>query len=79
MFRPEIPVLGEPAKVTGLTILVSVICNQCPAQSPLILVGAQRTGCPACGALYGLDAVQWDRHQPVPKVILNSTRPIVPV
>ena len=72
---PDVPVLGEPAKVTGFLILVNIICNQCEAQMPLILAGAQQTVCPACGAVYGLDLVSWDRQRPTPKIALNSTPP----
>lgn len=79
--HPEIPVVGEPAKVTGLAILVTIVCNQCDAGTSLILVGEQQVACSACGAVYGLDAVRWDRREPHPhitfNVMLRAARPLV--
>jgi hypothetical protein len=70
---PPVPILGEPAKVLGILVLVTVACNQCARPSPIILAGAQQAGCPHCGAVYGLDRVLWDRRDSVPKITLNST------
>lgn len=74
----DVPMLGEPGKVVGLTLLVSILCNQCDGpHEPILLVAPmdQKAVCPVCGALYGLDAVAWDRAKPLPRIVLNSSPP----
>ena len=75
-FSREVPRIGDPAKLLGLTIVVVAECQQCPAHEQLALVNAQTAVCPSCGATVGMDHLEWDRHQPVPTITLNATRPV---
>lgn len=76
--RPDIPIIGStpPAEIQGMTIVVVVECKQCDAKEVLALVNAQPAVCPACGATVSMDALNWRRDNPVPKIALSATRPI---
>lgn len=74
---PNIPLLGAPAKVLGMTIIVVVECQQCNSKEQIALVNAQPAVCPGCSALLAMDRVQWDKHNPTPKIAISaSPKPI---
>lgn len=67
----HIPRLDEPAAIVGLTILVSVQC-QCEAQTTLGLINAQPAVCEACGAVFSVDAVTWEKGSLTPSIRLSA-------
>lgn len=68
----SIPRLDEPAKVMGLTILVSVQC-QCGAPTLIGLLNAQSAVCEACGAVFSLDSVTWEKGSSTPAIQLSAS------
>lgn len=72
----RVPMVGAPARVDGMTLVVVVTCQQCKAGEQLALVNAQPATCPSCGATVSLEQVQWDRKNPVPRIELNASRPL---
>ena len=74
-----VPLLGEPAKVVQLTVLVVIECNQCEAHSRLTLIDGQSAVCTHCGAMYQADRVTWDRRVAVPSIALTASRPVATI
>lgn len=68
----HIPRLDEPATVRGLTILVPVQCG-CGSETMIGLMNAQPAACEACGAVFSLDSVAWEKGAPTPKIALSAT------
>ncbi len=69
----QIPRLDEPATVTGLTIVVGILCKQCDATSAIGLLNGQPAVCESCGAVYSLDAVAWEKGAAAPQVRLSAS------
>lgn len=74
--RSDVPILGQPARVEGMTLVVVVVCLQCPAGEMLALVNAQPAVCPSCGARVSLNSLDWDAANPVPRISMSATRPL---
>ena len=70
-----VPILGSPARVLGMTLIVVVQCDQCDGHDELALVNAQPAVCPTCGALVSLERIQWSKDS-VPKIELQASRPL---
>ena len=68
-----IPRLDEPAKICGLTVLVSVQCNECGSPQQIGLINAQKGVCEGCGAVFNLERVSWRKDSPMPKIELSAT------
>ena len=68
----RIPRVDEPAVVISLTLIVVVQCKQCASPTPIGLLNTQQSVCESCGALYALDAVRWEKGNPVPSVTLSA-------
>jgi hypothetical protein len=68
----SIPRLDEPASIVGLTILVSVQCK-CGTPTALGLINAQPAVCDACGVVFTVDAVSWEKGSTTPRIALSSS------
>lgn len=68
----HIPRLDEPAKIVGLTVLVAVQC-QCGSPTSIGLLNAQPAVCEACGAVFSLDSVLWEKGSAAPKIALSAS------
>lgn len=75
---PNIPTIGDPAKVEGMTVIVVVTCMQCQARNQLGLLNSQPAICPTCGARVSIKSISWDvANNGIPKIHLDATRSIV--
>ena len=68
-------IVGEPARVVSLTMLVVVECRQCAGRHQMTLINLQPACCPSCGAVYELERVVWSAQEAIPKISLSASPP----
>lgn len=73
----QIPRLDEPATVLALMVIVNVQCKECLDAQILSLIGDQPAVCQGCGSAFVLDAVTWEKDNPVPKIRLSTSTKVV--
>ena len=77
----SIPIVGLQHRAFECAVIVSVMCNCDPSNTPFMIQGLkQLRGCPKCGNFYGIQAVLFDREQGMTEaqavVVIAGRKPV---